>query len=116
MSGTLSETAEGSVESKLALQGRGLRGGRRAISELESLNPFEKGFEDIVIHVGVVPLRHHLSREFLAELHWGIVLERNVRELCGVKGRNAEGNWEDDEDDKRGRGEMERHIYIVVGD
>lgn len=66
----LSEATEGSVESELALQARGLRGLWRAISELESLNFFQKGFKEIVIHVGFVPFRHHLSCELLAELHW----------------------------------------------
>ena len=101
MSVTLSETAEGSVESELALQGRRLRGLRRASSELESLNLFQKRLEEIVIHVGVVPFRHHLSREFLAELHWEIQTQREI-------GRTMRKMI-------RGRGEMERYIYSGGG-
>lgn len=80
----LSEAAEGSVESELALQAGRARGVRRAISELESLNLFEKGFEETVIHVSLVPFGHHLGGEFLAELH-GVGGVLQLRE--GRKGR-----------------------------
>ena len=66
------EAAESPVEAEGPSElGRVGYGVVSSVGFVEGVDLLQEGLEELVIHVGLLPFRNHLSGKLLAELHYG---------------------------------------------